>query len=58
MEKYYWIDDVTELGIACPCCGKSFEDYIHVSEHVGLKEVPNYCPNCGKKLENQWPDLY
>lgn len=41
----YWIDEGTELGIACPCCVKSFEAYIKATEYISLIEIPNYCPN-------------
>lgn len=49
MEKY-WIYDGTDLGIACPCCKKSFQSYIHFTEDGSLIEIPNYCPNCGERL--------
>lgn len=58
MNEEHWVYDGTELGIACPCCGKSFESYIHATEYVKLIERPNYCPNCGRKLENKWNDSF
>lgn len=52
-KKQYWIYDGTDLGIACPCCNKSFQSYIHFTEYGSLIEVPNYCPNCGIKIEGK-----
>ena len=47
-----WIPDGSELGIKCNKCGKSFSDYVNAGTgYMFLEETPNFCPNCGAKME-------
>ena len=41
----------TEFGLRCPKCGKLLDEYVNGGECVALSEIPNYCPNCGAKME-------
>jgi hypothetical protein len=41
----------TDFEHQCSKCGKKLDDYVVASEWAGLAEVPNYCPNCGAKME-------
>ena len=47
-----WIDDGSELGCQCSQCGKTLDEYINCgTEYMTLTEIPNFCPNCGAKME-------
>ena len=46
-----WERVETEFGLRCPKCGKLLDDYVNGGEWVDLVEIPNYCPNCGAKME-------
>ena len=46
-----WIDDGTEFGCQCSECGKTLDDYVAPTEYASLNEIPNFCPNCGAKME-------
>lgn len=46
-----WIDDGTEFGCQCSECGKSLDDYVAPTEYASLNEIPNFCPNCGAKMD-------
>ena len=46
-----WERVETELGFRCTKCGKVLDDYVNSGEWVQLVEIPNYCPNCGAKIE-------
>ena len=52
-----WIDDGTELGCQCPECGKTLDDYLNGNlESITLREMPNYCPNCGADMRGDSND--
>ena len=46
-----WDRVETEFGLRCPKCGKLLDEYVNGGEWVALSEIPNYCPNCGAKME-------
>ena len=46
-----WIDDGTEFGCQCSECGKTLDDYVAPTEYASLNEIPNFCPNCGAKMD-------
>lgn len=46
-----WIDDGTEFGCQCSECGKSLDDYVAPTEYASLNEIPNFCPNCGARMD-------
>ena len=48
-----WIDDGTEFGCQCSECGKTLDDYVAPTEYASLNEIPNFCPNCGAKMDAQ-----
>ena len=49
-----WVDDGTELGFCCSECGSTFDDYFYGDlSDVSMRKVPKFCPNCGKKMEEQ-----
>lgn len=48
-----WIDDGTEFGCQCSECGKSLDDYVAPTEYASLNEIPNFCPNCGARMDKE-----
>lgn len=50
-----WYDDGTELGCQCSKCGKTLDDYVRydMDADIGLVEIPNFCPNCGAKMDKE-----
>lgn len=50
-----WYDDGTELGCQCSKCGKTLDDYVRydMDADIGLVEIPNFCPNCGAKMDRE-----
>lgn len=50
-----WIIDDKEQGriwhCHCSNCKKDLQDYIGGSENWWLVRLPDYCPNCGAKME-------
>lgn len=51
-KKGKWIDDGTELGCCCSECGVTLDDYFYGALYeVRLGKMPNFCPNCGSKME-------
>jgi len=49
-----WIPSDSELEIKCNKCGKSFSDYVNAGTgYMFLEETPNFCPNCGAKMEGE-----
>lgn len=47
----YWEGEETDCNIKCHKCGKVFRDYIITQDYVDLNEYPNFCPNCGAKMD-------
>lgn len=50
----HWIEDWSDLGYMCSECSKKLDDYVHATESMTLSEIPNYCPNCGARMEEQY----
>ena len=51
-KKGKWKDDGTELGCCCSECGVTLDDYFYGALYeVRLGKMPNFCPNCGSKME-------
>lgn len=52
-----WIIDDKEHGriwhCHCSNCKKDPQDYIGGSENWWLVSLPDYCPNCGAKMESE-----
>lgn len=46
-----WIENGSELEYRCSECLKALDDYVHTTESMTLSEIPNYCPNCGVRME-------
>ena len=47
----YWEGEETDCNIKCHKCEKAFKDYIITQDYADLNEYPNFCPNCGAKME-------
>lgn len=41
----YWIGDI------CSCCNRDLMDYFHYTEDGCILEHPEFCPNCGAKMD-------
>lgn len=56
-KKGKWIIDDEELGriwhCHCSNCKKDPQDYIGGTENWWLVRLPDYCPNCGIKMESE-----
>jgi hypothetical protein len=54
-KKGKWIIDDEELGriwyCHCSNCKKDPQDYIGGTENWWLVRLPDYCPNCGARME-------
>ena len=49
----YWEGEETDCSIKCHKCGKAFRDYIITQDYADLSEYPNFCPNCGAKMDGE-----
>ena len=49
----YWEGEETDCNIKCHKCGKAFKDYIITQDYADLSEYPNFCPNCGAKMDRE-----
>ena len=45
-----WIGCDTQCGIACSICGTPVDDFCHSIDYIDLAYKPNYCPNCGARM--------
>lgn len=52
----YWEGEETDCNIKCHKCEKAFKDYIITQDYVDLNEYPNFCPNCGAKMDGENKD--
>ena len=47
-----WIDDGTELGCCCDMCNITLDVFFDGDlSDVRMRKMPNFCPNCGAKME-------
>lgn len=49
----YWEGEETDCNIKCHKCGKAFRGYIISQDYVDLSEYPEFCPNCGAKMDKE-----
>ena len=49
-----WIRDAeSDCGISCPFCGIPASDFCYSRDYIDLEYEPNYCPNCGAKMDDK-----
>lgn len=46
-----WIPSDSQCGIQCSVCGVPVDDFCHSIDYIDLDYKPNFCPNCGAKME-------
>lgn len=46
-----WIGAESQCGIGCPFCGTPVDDFCNSIDYIYLIYEPNYCPNCGVKMD-------
>ena len=46
-----WIPADSQCGIRCSICGVPVDDFCHSIDYIDLDYEPNFCPNCGAKME-------
>lgn len=46
-----WVGADTQCGIACFVCGVAVDDFCHSADYIDLDYEPNFCPNCGAKMD-------
>ena len=46
-----WIPSDSQCGIRCSVCGAPVDDFCHSIDYIDLVYEPNFCPNCGAKME-------
>ena len=46
-----WIPSDSQCGIRCSACGAPVDDFCHSIDYIDLVYEPNFCPNCGAKME-------
>lgn len=46
-----WIPADSQCGIRCSACGAPVDDFCHSIDYIDLVYEPNFCPNCGAKME-------
>ena len=46
-----WIGAESQCGIGCPFCGTPVDDFCNSIDYIYLIYEPNYCPNCGAKMD-------
>lgn len=55
-QKGKWIPSDSQCGIQCSACGVPVDDFCHSIDYIDLDYEPNFCPNCGLKMEgaSEW----
>lgn len=46
-----WVGANTQCGIACSICKAPVDDFCGSIDYVDLYYAPNFCPNCGARME-------
>ena len=45
------------IGQRCSVCNESYMDYADADSYPAVGEPkPNYCPNCGARMDGDWND--
>ena len=47
----HWIDTWGHSLFECSACGNEFDDRLMLLDHQN--DFPNYCPNCGAKMDEE-----
>ena len=46
-----WVGSDSQCGIACSVCGVAVDDFCCSADYVDMNYQPNFCPNCGAKMD-------
>ena len=48
-----WVPSDSQCGIQCLICGVPVDDFCYSIDYIDLDYIPNFCPNCGAKMEEK-----